>query len=190
MATTTPYNSALCWLVTQTGQRRLLAPPGPHKPTIYAPHKVSATSTYSCSAFGRVSAGHDSSDVRCAAATPSNIPATMASSIRGAHLGPLCSHARVPAQKGDAVFPGRPSHTRRPRMRLTAFRVHGLVARHTHRATLRYCRRSRRNPARCGSHILAHPGDPSTGSVCDFGLIRYPSWNSWFATRLVTRATS
>ena len=78
---------------------------------MYDPHGVSAASGYICGAFGRVSVGHDGSHLRCAAATPTNKPATMAGGVRGAHRGPWCTHARVPAQKGDAVFPGRPSHT-------------------------------------------------------------------------------
>ena len=41
--------------------------------TMYTPHGVSAASTYSCGTSGRVSAGHDGSHPRCAAARPSNI---------------------------------------------------------------------------------------------------------------------
>ena len=101
---------------------------------MYGPHGVAARSTYTCGASGNASAGHDGSQPRYAAARPSNKPATMAGGVHGAHRAPWCTHTHVPARKEDAVFPSRPSHTKRPRIRQTAFLVHGRVAKRTHRA--------------------------------------------------------
>ena len=133
--TTTPYTSALCYEVIETGHRLILAPLGRHThthPTMKLPASIVAAST-------KTWGGHKGTGLvctkppppPCAAAIP--LPATM--SVCAVRRRPVVTHAHVPAQNTNATFLGLPYHTNLRRIRRKVLRVQWGKANLTHLVT-------------------------------------------------------